>query len=163
MVSDEYANGEHLKQTIQGSVDDILEGKTSIALQDILKPNIISEQTYPIKQLLIEGAPGIGKSTFAWEMCRQWGQHQFFNEYSLVVLLKFQDKRVLEAKTVSDLFYHPHSKLQSDVVDHIDTTGGNGLLLILEGFDEAPASRRTTNSIFVRLFRGQELPKATVI
>ena len=163
VISVECAKRKELKQTVQGSVDEILEGKTSIALQDILKPNIISDQTYPIKQLLIEGAPGIGKSTFAWEMCRKWGQRQFFNEYSLVVLLKFRDERVLEAKTVSDLFYHPHSELQSDIVNHICTTGGNGLLLILEGFDEAPASRRTTDSIYVKLFMGRELPKATVI
>ena len=36
-------------------------------------------------------------------------------------------------------------------------------MLILEGFDEAPASKRTMDSIFVRLFMGQVLPKATVI
>ena len=118
---------------------------------------------YPVTQLLIEGAPGIGKSTFAWEVCQKWGQHQLFNEYSLVVLLKCRDKVVQEAKCVSDLFYHPHPKLQSEIVDDIVLSGGHGLLLILEGFDEAPASKRTMDSIFVRLFMGLELPKATVI
>ena len=118
---------------------------------------------YPVTQLLVEGASGIGKSTFAWEVCQKWGQHQLFNEYSLVVLLKFQDKRVQDAKSVSDLFYHPHPKLQSEIVHDIVLSGGHKVLLILEGFDKAPASKRTMDSIFVRLFRGQELPKATVI
>ena len=136
-------------------------------MEDIIKPNCIKDKEeikeYPVTQLLIEGAPGIGKSTFAWEVCQKWGQHQLFNEYSLVVLLRFRDKRVHEAERIIDLFYHPNHKLQSDIVDNITETGGHGLLLILEGFDEAPASKRTMNSIFVRLFTGQELPKATVI
>ena len=138
-------------------------------MKDILKPNCVySHETckwtqFPVTQLLIEGAPGIGKSTFAWEVCQKWGQHQLFNEYSLVVLLKFRDKRVHEAKSVFDLFYYPLPELQSEIIHGIVLSSGHGLLLILEGFDEAPASKRTMNSIFVRLFRGQVLPKATVI
>ena len=73
-------------------------------MKDILKPNYVyenekNEQTQcPVTQLLIEGAPGIGKSTFAWEVCQKWGQHQLFNEYALVVLLKFRDKRMQKAQ-----------------------------------------------------------------
>ena len=172
MINNVYANRKDLvqfrEQTIHGCVDDILESKAPIRMEDILKPNYVynsqkQKQKYQVTHLLIEGAPGIGKSTFAWEVCQKWGQHQFFNEYSLVVLLKFRDKRVQEAKSVSDLFYHPSPKLQSEIVDHVTEIGGHGLLLILEGFDEAPASKRTMDSIFVRLFTGQELPKATVI
>ena len=151
------------EQTIRGCVDDILEWKAPITMKEILQPHFQYGTSYPVTQLLIEGAPGIGKSTFVWEMCQKWGQHQLFNEYSLVVLLKCRDKMVQEAKNVSDLFYHPHPKLQSDIVDHICTTGGHELLLILEGFDEAPTSKRTMDSIFVRLFTGQVLPRATVI
>ena len=157
------------QQTIRGCIDDIFESKAPIRMKDILKPNCVydiethKQTQYPVTQLLIEGAPGIGKSTFAWEVCQKWGQHQLFNEYSLVVLLKFRDKRVQKAKTIFDLFYHPNPKLRSEIVDVITTTGGHGLLLTLEGFDEAPASKRTMDSIFVRLFTGQELPEATVI
>ena len=153
------------QQTICGSIDDILEWKAPIAVKDILKPNYNRKtfEMYPVTQLLIEGAPGIGKSTFAWELCYKWSQRKLFNEYSMVVLLKFRDKRVQEAKSVSDLFHYPLPELQSDIVHDIVLSGGHGLLLILEGFDEAPASKRTTDSIFVRLFTGQELPKANVI
>ena len=120
-----YANRKDLvkfrQQTIRGCIDDILEWKAPIRMKDILIPNCVHshesllQNQYPVTQLLIEGAPGIGKSTFAWEVCHKWGQHQLFNEYSLVVLLKFRDKRVQEAKSISDLFYHPHSKLQSEI------------------------------------------------
>ena len=173
VINNEYANREDLvkfrQQTIHGSIDDILECKAPITMKDILKPNSVydykkhKQRTYPVTQLLIEGAPGIGKSTFAWEVCHKWGQHQLFNDYFLVVLLKFRDRRVQEARNIFDLFYYPHPKLQCEIVDNIIITGGHGLLLILEGFDEAPASKRTMDSIFVRLFTGQELPKATVI
>ena len=171
VISNAYANREELErfrqQTIRGSIDDILEWKAPIAVEDILKPNYMynrkAREMYPVTQLLIEGAPGIGKSTFAWELCHKWSQHKLFNEYSMLVLLKFRDKRVQEAKSVSDLFHYPLPQLQSDIVHDIVISGGHGLLLILEGFDEAPASKRTMDSIFVRLFTGQELPKATVI
>ena len=171
VINNEYTNRKDLvkfrQQTIRGSIDDILEWKAPIQMRHILKPNYDDKKNkrtkHPVTQVLIEGAPGIGKSTFAWEVCQKWGQHQLFKKYSLVVLLKFRDKRVQEAKTVSELFYHPHSKLQSELVDCVVLSGGHRLLLVLEGFDEAPASIRTMDSIFVRLFSGQELPKATVI
>ena len=147
VINNEYANRKELiefrEQTIHGSIDDILEWKAPIDMKDILKPNCIQEydsntkknviKEYRITKLLIEGAPGIGKSTFAWEMCQKWGQHQLFNEYTLVVLLKFRDKRVQEAKSVSDLFYYPLPEVQSDIVQDIVLSGGHGLLLILRG------------------------------
>ena len=168
VISNVYTNRKDLMKfrhkTIRGSVDDVLDWKPPIEMKDILKPNNVQESKgCPVTQLLIEGAPGIGKSTFAWEVCQKWGQHQLFNEYSLVVLFKFRDKRVQEAKSISDLFYYPLPEMQSEIVRDIVLSCGQGLLLILEGFDEAPASKQTMDTVFVRLFSGQELPKATVI
>ena len=151
------------QQQVLGSIEDNLD---PIAVGDILKPNTVYDDKQTkcfFTQVLIIGVSGIGKSTFAWEVCQKWGQHQLFCEYSLVVLANFQDKRVKEAKSISDLFYHPLPELQSEIIREISLTGGDGLLLILEGFHEVSASKRTMDSIFVRLFRGQELPKATVV
>jgi len=45
-------------------------------MEDILKPNYICRggetEECPVTQLLIEGAPGIGKSTFAWVAWIAW-------------------------------------------------------------------------------------------
>ena len=51
----------------------------------------------------------------------------FSSEYSLVVLLKFRDKRTHEARTVADLFYYPLPELQSDIIRDIVLSGGHGL------------------------------------
>jgi len=67
--------------------------------------------------------------------------YQLFNKFSLVVLLKFRDKKVQDAKSISDLFYYPLPELQSEIARDIVSSGGQDLLLILEGFDEAPASK----------------------
>ena len=31
------------------------------------------------RSILVEGAPGVGKSTFAWEMCQKWAKGMLFH------------------------------------------------------------------------------------
>ena len=115
------------------------------------------------KCILVEGAPGVGKSTFVWMLCRKWSKGKLLRQYRLVVLLRLRDKRVREAKSVSDLFYYYNRKIQQIVVEEIQATGGRGVLLLFEGYDELPARLRTSNSIFLDVIKGQELPTATVL
>ena len=115
------------------------------------------------KCILVEGAPGVGKSTFAWKLCRKWSKGKLLQQYRLVVLLRLRDKRVREAKTVSDLFYYYNRQIQQTVVEEIQATGGRGVLLLFEGYDELPAKLRTSNSIFLDIIKGQELSTATVL
>ena len=115
------------------------------------------------KCILVEGAPGVGKSTFAWKLCRKWSKGKLLQQYRLVVLLRLRDKRVREAKSVSDLFYYYNRQIQQTVVEEIQATGGRGVLLLFEGYDELPVKLRTSNSIFLDVIKGQELPTATVL
>ena len=52
-----------------GNVDVIMKKKTPIEFSDIVRdlPDTALE-----KVILVEGAPGVGKSTFAWEFCKRW-------------------------------------------------------------------------------------------
>ena len=150
---------EFTKQTVQGDIDDIVDEKESISMEDIGKE---SGSTFP-KLILVEGAPGVGKSTFAWKLCRKWSKGKLLQQYRLVVLLRLRDKRVREAKTVSDLFYYYNRPIQQAVVEEIQATGGRGVLLLFEGYDELPAKLRTKNSIFKDLIKGQQLPVATIL
>ena len=54
----------------------------------------------------MEGAPGVGKSTFAWEFCRRWERGEIAQQYQLVLLLRLRDDRMSRAKSLDDLIFH---------------------------------------------------------
>ena len=147
------------RQTIRGDIDDIVKEKQPISMETIgqLKGKLLP------KCILVEGAPGVGKSTFAWKLCRKWSKGKLLQQYRLVVLLRLRDNRVREAKSISDLFYFYNPQIQQTVVQEIQATGGRGVLLLFEGYDELPAKLRTGNSIFLDVIKGHELPTATIL
>ena len=66
----------------------------------------------------------MGKTTFSWEFCRKWGKGEILQDHSLLLLLPLRDNNLKEAKTISDLFYHPNLKLQQAVVEEITSNQG---------------------------------------
>ena len=146
------------RATIRGDVDDVVEMKTEIAMQDIGR----LEDGSPTRCVLIQGAPGVGKTTLAWELCRKWGEGTFFSKYLLVVLLKMRDRSIQEATTLSDLFKHPDPELQAAVCKDVVKTSGKSILVLLEGYDELPPDLQE-RSIFSALIEGKELPNATIL
>ena len=147
------------KATIHGNVDDIKKSKRAMDIGEIAQ---LPGGTEP-KCILIEGAPGVGKSTLAWKLCRKWGKGMLLKQYGLVVLLRLRDTHVRGAMNISDLFrYHDH-QIQQAAVDEIQRTGGKGVLLLFEGYDELPDDLRTKNSVFLDVITGRELPEATVL
>ena len=69
---------------------------TPVSLDDIL----VTKDGSPPKIVVVQGAPGIGKSTFAWKFCRKWAKGKLYKNYQLVVLLRMRDRRVREAKKI---------------------------------------------------------------
>ena len=113
--------------------------------------------------ILVEGAPGVGKSTFAWEFCRRWERGEIAQQYQLVLLLRLRDERISKAKALGELIYHPFDAVQQAVVTYLEHSLGLNTLFILEGFDELPGSCRSENSVFLQLIHGELLPHATVM
>lgn len=144
---------------LHGSIDEILKIKKSITMDDFLK----SDDGKDLKCILVEGSPGVGKSTFAWELCRGWGKFETLNKYCLVILIHLRDQRVQNASSLSDLIYHRDSKLREAVVEWIDEKHGADSIFILDGFDELPDEQRSTHSIFSDLIQGLYLPNATIV
>ena len=83
-------------------------------------------------------------------------------KYSVVVLLRLREKRVQEAKPVADLFYHDDPDLRESIAKEITTKEGADTLLVLDGFDEVPASLQKS-SLLVQIIQGVCLPKAAVL
>ena len=147
------------RATIRGNIDDIKKSKRAT---DICKIAQLSGGSQP-KCILVEGAPGVGKSTFAWKLCRKWGKGELLQQYQLVVLLRLRDKSMQTAKNISDLFRYCDHQIQQAAVEEIQRTWGKGVLLLFEGYDELPEEIRTKNSIFLDVITGEELPEATVL
>ena len=157
-VSKEEAD-EFTRATIHGDIDDIVHNKGSISMAQVATPK---QGVWP-RFILVEGAPGVGKSTFAWKMCRKWSKGKILQHYRLVVLLRLREKKVQEARSVSDLFRYYNGEIQRKVVHEIVQSGGKGVLLLIEGFDELPNGLRIQRSLFLDVIRGEVLSEATVL
>ena len=145
-----------------GNVDVIMKKKTPIDFGDIVRD---LPATALEKVILVEGAPGVGKSTFAWEFCRQWERGEIAQQYRLVLLLRLRDEGLGKAKSLKDLLFHPSSKVGDAVEEDLIATLGVQSLFILEGFDELPDTLRmdVKSSVFLQLIYGQLLPLATIL
>ena len=113
--------------------------------------------------IIVEGAPGVGKSTFAWEYCRRWERGEIAEQYQLVLLLRLRDNTISEAKSLNDLIYHPLDGVSQAVCEELVHSHSLHTLIILEGFDELPDHCRKGTSVFNDLISGKMLPSATIL
>ena len=119
---------EFTKGYVRGDMDDVgslgtvFYKKYPIKFEEVGKLSSLHQQ----KLILIEGAPGVGKTTFSWEFCRKWGRGEILQDHSLFLLFPLRDNKLKEAKTLSDLFYHPNSELQQPGPGSGHTAGGMG-------------------------------------
>ena len=150
---------EFTKATLHGNIEDIVREKESLDFSGIGK----KKDGSPAQFILVEGGPGIGKTTFAWKVCRKWSKGKILQQYRLVVLLRLRDKRVREARNVYDLFYHSNLKLLEAVATEMEAINGESVLLLYEGYDELPGKLQTRKSIFLEILQQECLPDATIL
>ena len=116
-----------------------------------------------VQFVLVEGAPGVGKSTFAWEACRKWGEGEILEDFELVILIKLRDASIRNATCLRDLIQYPcDPAVREKVIDRITKSGGEKVLLLLEGYDELPALLRNEESIFTKVINGDQFDVGTV-
>ena len=154
---------------VGGKVDNIAERKKGIRYENIFGFKDTADKSKKVSydrkhfKMLIDGAPGVGKTTLCRKFCRDWGAGQILKQFSNVWLLNLREERIAKAKSLDDLFQHYDEDLLREVVQHIKKTGGEGNLLVSDGFDELSEKERTQHSLFLDIIRGKVLPKCSVI
>ena len=153
---DEVCSDPFSKSTIHGIDDDIFQRKDPLSLDELC--NIEYGDA-----ILIEGAPGIGKSMLAFEICSRWVKGKALMGYTLLLLLRLREKFVQDCKTVKELLscFLVGQSWKDDVARDIIDNSGEGVIVILEGFDELPHELTTPDSVFLKL--SFELPNASFI
>ena len=151
-----------IRLTITRKVDDILHKKTPVDLE-----NIFSDCDRKRKLVLVEGAPGSGKSTLCLHICQEWAEGKLFQEYDIVVLVRLRDPLIGKAKTVADLLPCVDKAMANEAETAIKAQYGEGVLWVLDGWDELPSDLHLdtiiNKLIQPRMFQESPLVKSSVI
>ena len=130
---------EFVHHTIRGQVDDILSKKSPIELEKLFEN---TESEGERKVILIDGAPGSGKSTLTVYICQRWSRGELFQEFTIVILVQLRDPKVQSAQSIADLIPCPDIESAQQVASAIKANFGRGILWILDGWDELPSHLR---------------------
>ena len=154
---------ELLKDYVGGNVDKIVEQKREIKYEEVFDFMKSQDNSKHKFKMLIDGAPGVGKTVLCRRFCKDWAAGEILQEFSLVWLLHLRDLTISKAKSIEELLQHYDQDILKEVVQHIRKTGGAGNLLIFDGFDELSKQERTQCSLFLDIIRGKVLPNCSVV
>ena len=144
--------------TITGRIDDILHVKRPVEIEDIFKLSEDEKSEGEQKVVLIEGAPGSGKSTLTVHICQRWGKGELFQQFIVLILVQLRDPMVQSAQTVADLLPCQNYAMAQQAAAEIMAVGGRGVLWVLDGWDELPLHLKK-NSIFQKLIYSHHEPE----
>ncbi len=114
-------------------------------------------------QLLVNGMPGVGKTTFCKQIAKEWANGEILQNYDIVLLIQLRDPQNSGAKAYGDFFYHDEEHIKKEVIKHIGRCSGEGVLFIFDGFDELSKRDRNKGSLFLDIFNGKKLKESSVV
>ena len=140
--------------------------KATKNIGEILAP--LDEDRQPCL-ILIEGAPGIGKSVLLKEIAYKWANKQLLQKFELVLLVCLCNPSLQQIQSVDDLLQlffcigdtHATETI-SACAQYLFANGGKSLTLLLDGYDEYPEQLRK-NSLVTNILKRQVLPLCGLI
>ena len=179
-VISEFVERGHIDQVFSVTNDDSLccKSKKHYTLQKALDNSMATKEVADILNLveaakepqfvLIEGAPGIGKSLLLKEIAYRWGKQELLGRFKLVLLLCLHDPAVQQMSLVNHLF-QPFCKRDSRATEIISACSGYflinnrcDLMLLLDGYDEYPEPLQK-DSLIADILKREVLPHCGLI
>jgi hypothetical protein len=155
--------GEIKDEDVYARICQYLDEDTS---EEVELEQLLSLDPNERKVILFEGSPGSGKSTLLWHICQRWQSGEQFQQFTLVLLVLLKDSAYHAAQSLAGLIPLRSHNLSQCVASEIEAIQGEGVLLILDGWDEAPAKLRQEGSFFHDLVAKPSLysvEKATIV
>ena len=142
-----------------GEIDTVLDNSQQLFLSDIA-----NYSTRGLRKLIVvEGVPGVGKTTFAYKLCRDWANKKLLTEYWLLVYIPLRVPLMRVAESADDLLKHYEKHCSPADIDLIKMKQGHGVLFILDGWDELRPACRVPTSFFYRFVCGHFLPQCSIL
>ena len=118
--------------------------------------------------VLIEGAPGIGKTLLLREILYCWGKHQVLQKFKLVLLVCLRDPAVQQISYIDDLLKlfckrdRRATEIASACNNYILANNGEDLALLFDGYDEYP-ERLQKDSLIADILERKVLPHCGLV
>ena len=118
--------------------------------------------------ILIEGAPGIGKTVLLKEIAYRWANKELLHKFEFVLLLYLRDTSLREIVSVNDLLQlfckgdENATQIVNSCAQYLLANGGKTLTLLLDGYDEYPKDLQES-ILIADIIKRQVLPLCGLI
>ena len=150
---------------VHGHIDNIVANKKSIELHEVFYPIIDPLVNESRLTILMDGAPGVGKTTITRKLCIEWARGKLLQEYHLVILIPIKEMRS-QQNNIAELFPSESHNLALEVVSYYTrdhTNLGKRILWIFDGYDEANEISKLEHSLLSRIMFGKTLQNCSVL
>ena len=118
------------------------------------------------KRILIEGAPGIGKTVLTREIAYRWAKDEILPGMKLFLLF-IRDPDLHHVNSIKELVNYLNNDYLSDseaevAVEELRKSFGSGIVFVIDGYDECPCDSEL-KSFVNKLAQKKSLPKCMVV
>ena len=158
----ERLNTDNLKRTLHKYVSNCEINKY---ISELFKDE---EDNLAQKTILIEGAPGIGKTVLSREIAFQWANEKLLRKKLFLFLIHLRDPRIPQIKSLHE-FVSIAIRLSTDdelvklTVDCLKSTSGKCCTIVLDGYDEISKEAIEDSFIGKIIEREDELKNCSLV
>ena len=118
------------------------------------------------KTLLINGAPGMGKTVIAEEIAYRWAENMMLRNVQLLLLVYLRNVDIQKITNFEELvqYYYADKHTASNCAKHFISNKGKNLMIMFDGFDEmAVDKQRKNDTFFMNLLLRKILPDCYLV
>ena len=133
-------------------------------ISDIFLPVMASDGSFVDLYILIEGAPGIGKTVLAKEIAYRWAENELLTSKKLLFLVFLRECFQKPVITIEGLiqFVFKSNEMTSCLTKHLTKTEGKDTVIMFDGFDELSEENKK-ESIIVDIINRRILTKCCLV